>query len=160
VSSTIDTVSAQSANWGGSALALSAGPGVSLTKSGNTLIAGLDETVLWSNASGSSSIALSEPITNFERCRFKMKSDQGNHYDFAGKLVGNVIVLFFTHGDANAWSTWMVLDYDTSTDTITVRHTKSLGHSFTSNSTTLSGAVDSYKDAIVEVVGINRTAGV
>lgn len=120
---------------------------------------GLDETVLWSNASGSSSIALSEPMTNFELCRFKMKSDQGNHYDFVNKRVGNVIVLFFTHGDSNAWSTWLVLDYDTSTDTITVRHSKSLGHSFTSNSTTLSGAVDSYKDVIVEVVGIHRIAG-
>lgn len=120
---------------------------------------GVDETVLWGNANGSSSIALSEPMTNFERCRFKMKSDQGNHYDFASKNVGNVIVLFFTHGDANAWSTWLVLDYNTSTDTITVRHSKSLGHSFTSNSTTLSGAIDSYKDAIVEVVGIHRISG-
>jgi hypothetical protein len=137
-----------------------AGKGVRLVADteNNRWVVEADETVLWSNASGSSSIALSEPMTNFERCRFKMKSDQGNHYDFAGKRVGNVIVLFFTHGDANAWSTWMVLDYDTSTDTITVRHTKSLGHSFTSNSTTLSGAVDSYKDAIVEVVGINRIA--
>ena len=48
VSGTVDLVSTQSANWGGSALALSAGPGVKLEKVGNTLVASTDETVLWS----------------------------------------------------------------------------------------------------------------
>ena len=38
VSGTVDLVSTQSANWGGSALALSAGPGISLTMVGNTLV--------------------------------------------------------------------------------------------------------------------------
>jgi hypothetical protein len=42
VSGTVDLVSTQSANWGGSALALSAGPGVKLEKVGDTLVAGLD----------------------------------------------------------------------------------------------------------------------
>ena len=48
VSATVDLVGTQSANWGGSALALSAGPGVNLTLSGNTLVASTDETLLWS----------------------------------------------------------------------------------------------------------------
>ena len=38
VSGTVDLVSSQSANWGGSALELSAGPGISLTMVGNTLV--------------------------------------------------------------------------------------------------------------------------
>lgn len=38
VSGTVDLVSSQSANWGGSALQLSAGAGISLTLSGNVLI--------------------------------------------------------------------------------------------------------------------------
>lgn len=38
VSGTVDLVSTQSANWGGSALALSAGPGVKLEKVGDTLV--------------------------------------------------------------------------------------------------------------------------
>ena len=50
VSSTVDLVSTQSANWGGSALQLSAGPGVKLEKSGNVLVASTDETVLWSSS--------------------------------------------------------------------------------------------------------------
>ena len=70
VSGTVDTVSSQSANWGGSALALSAGPGVTLTKSGSTLIAGLDETVLWS---GNSFVTANETLT---------ASDILNHYKY------------------------------------------------------------------------------
>lgn len=38
VSGTVDLVSTQSANWGGSALQLSAGAGISLTLSGNVLV--------------------------------------------------------------------------------------------------------------------------
>ena len=38
VSATVDLVGSQSANWGGSALQLSAGPGISLTMVGNTLV--------------------------------------------------------------------------------------------------------------------------
>ena len=74
VSATVDLVGTQSANWGGSALALSAGPGVKLEKSGNTLVASTDETLLWS-ASGysigdtSQSINLSESPLNFNTIR-------------------------------------------------------------------------------------------
>lgn len=50
VSGTVDLVSTQSANWGGSALQLSAGPGISLTLSGNTLVASTDGYV-WNSAS-------------------------------------------------------------------------------------------------------------
>lgn len=75
VSGTVDLVSTQSANWGGSALALSAGPGVKLEKVGDTLVASTDETVLWS-ASGyvvgdasSQSITLTESPMNFNTIR-------------------------------------------------------------------------------------------
>lgn len=75
VSGTVDTVSSQSANWGGSALALSAGPGVKLEKVGDTLVAGLDETVLWSGSSAASVntvFTLGESYTNFERIRLSL----------------------------------------------------------------------------------------
>lgn len=67
VSATVDLVGTQSANWGGSALALSAGPGVKLEKSGNVLVASTDETLLWSGSANSA--ALSETMDNFERLR-------------------------------------------------------------------------------------------
>lgn len=72
VSSTVDLVSTQSANWGGSALALSAGPGVKLEKVGDTLVAGLDETVLWSGSGNA--FTTPEPITNFSEIKFNIKS--------------------------------------------------------------------------------------
>jgi len=118
----------------------------------------LDETVLWDgNDIGSANITLSESITNFKICRFKIRTEQGYHYVFAAKSNSYDLVLFFTHGQANAWSTWLLLHF-TDAKTITVQHSKSLGHSFTSNTTTLSGGLDDRKDCIVEVVGINRIA--
>lgn len=69
VSATVDLVGTQSANWGGSALALSAGPGVKLEKVGDTLVAGLDETVLWSgnySVSATGTLSLAESWKNFD----------------------------------------------------------------------------------------------
>ena len=62
-------MSTQSANWGGSALALSAGPGIRFYKVDNTLVASVDETVLWEGSasmSSNSSIVLSYPAWDFE----------------------------------------------------------------------------------------------
>lgn len=73
VSGTVDLVSTQSANWGGSALALSAGPGVKLEKVGDTLVASQDRILLWSGdmtTGGTRLVNLSEPLTNFESLGF------------------------------------------------------------------------------------------
>lgn len=83
VSGTVDLVSTQSANWGGSALALSAGPGVRLEKVGDTLVAGLDETVLWSGSGNA--FTTPEPITNFSEIKFHIKSHPSAN-------VGEVVV--------------------------------------------------------------------
>ena len=73
VSATVDLVGTQSANWGGSALALSAGPGVKLEKVGNTLVASTDEVVLWNNYTfadnKANSVAMSEDPFNFSYVR-------------------------------------------------------------------------------------------
>ena len=71
VSATVDLVGTQSANWGGSALQLSAGPGVKLEKSGNVLVASTDETVLWESnvTNGETSATLSGSIFGFESFR-------------------------------------------------------------------------------------------
>lgn len=84
VSATVDLVSTQSANWGGSALALSAGPGVSLTLSGNTLVASTDEVVLWNNytfaSNNSNYVVMSEDPFNFSyvRITFTMETTTEN----------------------------------------------------------------------------------
>lgn len=71
VSGTVDLVSTQSANWGGSALALSAGQGVTLSKSGDTLTIST-ETVLWSGTpvtvdAATAGLILTESPYNFDR---------------------------------------------------------------------------------------------
>lgn len=83
VSGTVDLVSTQSANWGGSALALSAGPGVKLEKVGDTLVASTDETVLWSGSGNA--FTTTEPLTNFSEIKFHVKSH-------ASANVGEVVV--------------------------------------------------------------------
>lgn len=73
VSATVDLVGTQSANWGGSALQLSAGPGITFTKSGDTLLVEAVapvSSVLWESSNQTAnnySITLSESIYNFKR---------------------------------------------------------------------------------------------
>ena len=132
-----------------------AGPGIKIDNVNK--VVSVDETVLWDyNGTRTNTFNLSESMSNFEYCRFKIHSDQGYKYDFIGKDAGLVFTLFYTHGEANAWSTWLLLDYTASTNNITVRHSKSISHSFTANSTTLGSALDTHKNVIIEVVGINR----
>jgi hypothetical protein len=68
ISALYNTVSAQSANWGGSALALSAGPGIVFNKVGDTLVASVDETVLWEGSARltSYSSTLSDSLHNYK----------------------------------------------------------------------------------------------
>lgn len=133
-----------------------AGPGIKIDEpSAGTMIIGNDETVLYDNAEGSSTIQLSESLGNFERIRFKIKTDRGFQYCEMSRTVDD-LVLMYPHGYSNAWTTWLLLRYNSFTYTLTVTHSKSISHSFTANTTTLGSALDSFLNVIVEVVGINR----
>ena len=82
VSGCISTVSAQSANWGGSALALSAGPGVKLEKVGDTLVASTDETVLWSGSavmSANVTLPLNDDVTKYRYIDIYSMPHYSNH---------------------------------------------------------------------------------
>ena len=77
--SNYDTVNANSGVWGGSALPISAGPGIKVDLVDNTLVFRNDETVLWSGNLSETNFSaeqnFSESITNFERVRFNWKID-------------------------------------------------------------------------------------
>lgn len=67
--STTDTVSSNSGTWGGSALPISAGPGIKFEIVDGTLVASNDETVLYSgnlDTNNGATFTLSEPLNNFE----------------------------------------------------------------------------------------------
>jgi len=63
--SNYETVNTNSGVWGGSALPISAGPGIKVNLVDNTLVFSNDETVLYSGV-GTTAATLAEPITNFE----------------------------------------------------------------------------------------------
>ena len=72
INATIDNVSSNSAVWGGSALPISAGPGIKFEIVNDTLVASTDETVLWSGTYlGTDSISLSESLSNFDLVRIE-----------------------------------------------------------------------------------------
>jgi hypothetical protein len=82
-------VNQNSGAWGGSALNVSAGPGIKLNMVDNTLVASLDETVLFDTSAynGAGTINLSEPYTNFERLKVlavRGNADQSTPYSYSG----------------------------------------------------------------------------
>lgn len=77
INSTINNVSANSGVWGGSALPISAGPGIKLEMIDNTLVFSNDETVLWDSngtpvtmdSTKTTGVTLSENPFNYDRIR-------------------------------------------------------------------------------------------
>lgn len=86
IDDTISAVTTNSGAWGGSALPISAGPGVKLEMNNGTLVASLDETVLWEGSltgtAGSLTANLSEPYNNFEYVKLTMGSQYGSTYTY------------------------------------------------------------------------------
>ena len=74
IDSTIDNVSSNSGAWGGSALPISAGPGIKFEMINDTLVASTDETVLFTTAdiNKTTAFTLTEPLTSFEKVRFEI----------------------------------------------------------------------------------------
>jgi len=69
-----DNVNTNSGAWGGSALPISAGPGIKVNLVDNTLVFSNDETVLWSGAESihsTNTFTLSEPLSSFNNVRFE-----------------------------------------------------------------------------------------
>lgn len=74
-----DVVTANSGAWGGSALPISAGPGVKFDMVDNTLVASTDETLLWSgNGTSITAFTASEPLTNFKEIVFSLTPGLGD----------------------------------------------------------------------------------
>lgn len=158
-----NTVNTQSANWGGSALALSAGPGVKLEMVGDTLVASTDETVLWEGA-GTSSCTLSENCTNFERIKILYGLSGGTGIG-DGRWIETypgVKYLDFTRakGVSNAHITWVSMSVQPTTITVSATRTMSFGPYTATAWSEPTIVVNNGEDrnAMYKVVGINRTA--
>jgi len=156
INSTIDNVSSNSGVWGGSALPISAGPGIKFSMVDNTLVASTDETVLYSgNLTGNGSTAqLSEPITNFERIKVYGHTDDGIYCTWftefypAAEQTTDVGVATNNRG----WAKWFNF-----TITTGGLYTNVTGRVLTFGTTTDWGNLDYY--GMTRVIGINRIAG-
>ena len=162
VSGTVDLVSTQSANWGGSALALSAGPGVKLEKVGNTLVASTDETVLWSGTGSTtgSTINLSESLGNFERYGIYYYIPYGEcgpqyiekRYS-AGQTAFNMSTIQVANTLVRCYCDWGSMD----STSISLVSGRQAGVWYTGASVDWYDGSDRHH-TITKVVGINRTA--
>ena len=160
VSGTVDLVSTQSANWGGSALALSAGPGVKLEMSGNTLVASTDETVLWTGSAATGSFALSESKKSFQKLAFYLVDVSG--YNMVSTIEASASYASFDsltpYPDvSNATiSKFLTISASNTTSLTSVMHGRIIqSASHTEVSTNNGNCLYCTK-----IVGINRTAGV
>ena len=144
------------------AVPIVAGKGVRLVADtqNNRWVVEADETTLYETTTGETTIQLSESLLNFDRVRFKIKTDQG--YAFVERQIstGSNLVIGWSEGYASAWLVNMLLTYNSTTHILTVNHVKMISTSFTSNSATLSAQLDQsgQMNSIREIVGINRIA--
>lgn len=158
---TTDTVSSNSGVWGGSALPISAGPGIKFEMVDNTLVASVDETVLWSGADtpgiGSTltnkNYELSEDITNFENIKIYLGGRLGQTVQFGSganpyitapdsTANNNIIGLFISHISGNNTALNFKCGYSTS------------------YSNAYRAGIDWGYYTLYKIVGITRIAGV
>lgn len=149
-----------------SGLQLIAGKGVTLTVSGNNIVAGLDETVLYTASSAADSITTSEEVTHFERLRIELQSAQSTYVKNCIECKPDASNLVYT-------GTAIIPAADYPLQMAGVRYTSSNAKNFTFSSatrmcyrvngtygdaSTTSLASSDIKDVgfITKIVGINR----
>ena len=159
INATIDNVSSNSGVWGGSALQISAGPGIKVDLVDNTLVFSNDETVLFdANDTAATSAHLSESITAFERAKFYMHDD-GGHCWGCGELLSRDLVATSNPVDCGFTTPWNT----TGMRCIVARSTDNTFQNWVTDGYqwwgTGGSAITSGYMIIEKVVGINRIAG-
>jgi len=155
INATIDNVSANSGAWGGSALPISAGPGIKVNLVDNTLVFSNDETVLFEGDAlhNNATATLSEPFTNFEKIKVYGHTDDGTMYPWSTELPTFSGIGFIGVATNNAgWSKWFGLSVPDTTHIVP----------YTGYVVTWGNTVTGYLSntwGITRVVGINRIAG-
>jgi hypothetical protein len=165
-----DVVTANSGVWGGSALPISAGPGIKFEMVDNTLVASTDETVLWSGAptTFTSTFTTNEPITNFEEIKAYSMIFSDNEYmsevhtyDVHALTATNELNLGFVYLIDNGWRCWGASKYHITNNT--AFNIFSAGRNFCGPTATANygtnGSIEAQNGWIYKVVGVTRTGG-
>ena len=154
-----DVVTANSGVWGGSALPISAGPGIKISLQNNTLVFESDETLLWSG-DRSSAADLSENPTNFKKLR--VEDIYHNLYEFSpstGAVHQEIKLTNFTGQPQQLY-----VQFSATTDKLYITkgfQTVYLTWDAPGNATwTATNVNNTYsREIIAGVTGINRIAG-
>ena len=164
-----DVVTVNSGAWGGSALPVSAGPGVKISLQNDTLVFSTDETVLFSASPTTFTTAFTttEPISNFEKIVVHQSIFTHNeylvenhYYDTYGILTTNKFNVGFSYNIDNGWKCWGATKWHVTNGQSFVIH--NAGRLFAGPGTTSMGyndLIEFSNGTIYKVVGINRIAG-
>ena len=147
---------------------ISAGPGIDIRLSNDTLVfsATSNEKVLWSGT-GVNSFTTTEPLTNFERIMFYLKSDPNAEIacvelPMIGRNTSNVELFWADNwkGNGNGWRflTWYSFLNNTGMTAFSVNSTYYLGIN-ESNNNPAGGSYGNGAPLFHKVIGINRVAG-
>ena len=145
-------VQTNSGSWGGSALPISAGPGIKVNLVDNTLVFSNDETVLFEGDAlhNNATATLSEPFTNFEKIKVYGHTDDGTNYPWYTELPTFSGIGFIGVATNNAgWSKWFGLSVPDTTHIVPYT-----GYVATWASTTTGYLSNNW--GITRVIGINR----
>jgi hypothetical protein len=162
INSTIDNVSSNSGAWGGSALPISAGPGIKFEMVNDTLVASTDETVLWeglSSISANPTFTIPESFDHFERVKIYMRGfpthqaqlaaewcfDNASEHQLWGQVPAGG-----ANGEALRFNQFAISANDTTCKVYSARQ-------FSLQGTAVSTAVS--PSQLVRVVGINKISG-
>ena len=166
INATIDNVSANSGAWGGSALPISAGPGIKFEMVNDTLVASTDETVLWTNngtlyAVGQT-INFNESPSAFEkiefRCAVDIQSPECLQFEYhPGNLVLSWHELF--NGQFRNWFTLLNVQNDGATAVSGQVYFANLGPNSTFTAYSEGPNWEYNFRGIQKIVGIKRIAG-
>lgn len=152
IDDTITNVTTNSGAWGGSALPISAGPGIKVNLVDNTLVFSNDETVLFEGDAlhNNATATLTEPFTNFEKIKVYGYTDDGTNYPWYTELPTFSGIGFIGVATNNAgWSKWFGLSVPDTTHIVPYT-----GYVATWASTTTGYLSNNW--GITRVVGINR----
>lgn len=165
-----DTVCANSGVWGGSALPISAGPGIKFEMVNDTLFASTDETVLWNgeNLTIGSTATLSETVKNFELFGIyghETNRGRGVYQEFNPAVVVNEntqnFALFLPDCSPDmSWAGWYIenLYFTDTAATALVNVSGRQTWRWYANNTWEDAGAERYIQ-VDKIVGINRIAG-
>lgn len=166
-SEAIEAVTANSGAWGGSALPISAGPGVKVDLVDNTLVFRNDETVLWEGtlSTTAESATLNESWKNFDSLRIYCAP--GNQAHERPPIIHNISIETIS-ADGHFYSYLPVFNIASNTCTAEVLYVTGsnngttigmLGGTRSVNFATATTGVSSYNTTVKKIVGINRISG-